>query len=344
MDEKLQHYIIENQNLKEIFEVARQITSGLDITFIIKSISMFLASKFDPEFLAFILKKDIDDNTPIYHCYKDNTFSFQELKSFSIEELNSFFERQEFTQISFEQFKSIFHKKKVLKEISRDNPEFLIPLKSHKAIVGLFLQGKKGNKSPYTLEDIQFCIDILSFAAISIENANLYREAIVDRMTKLYTHHQFHENLRKYINMGHRYGKKFSIIMLDIDHFKSINDKYGHLVGDFVIKEIANIIVNTVRNVDIACRYGGEEFTVLLPEIELNSALSVAERLRRKIEEYEFRPEKNIKLKITASMGVIEFNPEHVKYNEEILEPLDKALYCSKQNGRNRITLGKYEN
>lgn len=339
---ELEHYLTENQNLKEVFEVARQVTSGLDVSFIIKSITMFIYAKFEPKFVAFLLKKDIDDTTPVYHCYKDGNHSKIELDFESIEELTSFFEKEEFMQITFEQFKKMFKNEKIIDELSIDNPEFLIPLKSHKAIVGVFLQGKKTSNESYTMDDVQICIDVLSFAAISIENANLYREAIVDRMTKLYTHHQFHENLLKHINVGQRYGNKFSVIMLDIDHFKSVNDKYGHLVGDFVIKEIATILSHSVRNVDIVARYGGEEFMILLPEVDAQSALFLAERLRKRIEEHEFKTDDIQILKITISMGVIEFNPKFVKYNEDILEPLDKALYSSKQNGRNRVTLAKY--
>ncbi|MBN2547079.1 MAG: GGDEF domain-containing protein [Spirochaetes bacterium] len=339
----INHYIIENQNLKEIFEVARQITSGLDTSFIIKNINLFVYSKFYPKFLAFVLKNDIDDLTPIYHNYNKKEYSKIKLDFESIEDLTTFFESQEFSQISFEQFKKIFKNKKIISELDRDKPEFLIPLKSHKATVGIYLQGAKGNNEPYSLDDIQFCIDILSFTSIAIENANLYREAIVDRMTKLFTHHQFQENLSKHINIGLRYGNKFSLIMLDIDHFKNFNDKYGHLIGDFIIKEISKILMASIRNVDFAARYGGEEFMILLPEIDANSAFLLAERLRKIIESHDFKNEDQASFNVTISLGVIEFDPDHVKYNENIIEPLDQALYKSKQNGRNRVTLGKYE-
>jgi diguanylate cyclase (GGDEF)-like protein len=257
--------------------------------------------------------------------------------------LTQFFEKHEYNQISFDQFAKDFKNKAIIDELKNYSPEFLIPLKSFKSIVGVYLQGASQINSAYSTNDIQFCVNILSFASISIENANLFREATVDRMTKLYTHHQFQERLLREIKKGQRYTNKFSLIMFDIDHFKKFNDNYGHLQGDIIIKEIANILVQYTRDVDMPARYGGEEFVVLMPEIDIEHAYKAAERLRKAIESYEF-PGKDGPYKVTISAGVGEFNPNYIKYNNDFIEFVDKALYQSKKNGRNRVTKALYQN
>ena len=156
-----------------------------------------------------------------------------------------------------------------------------MPLKSDKGIIGLFILGAKKNGNSYTSEELQSIYYIIRFASIAIENSNLYRRAIIDRMTKLYTHHQFQKKLEEEITRCQRYNSNFfSIIMLDIDNFKEFNDTFGHLQGDIIIKEIAAIINSSVRNIDFPARYGGEEFAIILPQIHGAGAFAVAERLK----------------------------------------------------------------
>ncbi|HOV13633.1 MAG TPA: GGDEF domain-containing protein [Spirochaetota bacterium] len=334
-------YSIENQNLKEIIEVAKQISSELNIDHIIKNVSFVMTSKFSATISAFILQKDIDDFTPMIYLYKSTKKEIFTPNFPSILPLFEYFDKQEYNQIPFLQFCNDFEDKEIVDEIKKIYPEFIIPLKSDKGILGVFLQGKKGNGNLYSLEDNQFCINVISFAAISIENANLYRQATVDRMTKLYTHHQFQKHLEEEIKKGQRYDNKFSLLMFDIDHFKKFNDTYGHLQGDIIIKEISSIFTKSVRDVDYPSRYGGEEFIAILPETDITHAAKVAERLRRTVEEYEFSGEGG-PFKATISLGVAEFDKLKIKYNVDIIEAVDNALYYSKQNGRNRVSMARF--
>jgi len=328
----------ENQNLKEIIEVAKQISAGMDVDYITKNVNMIISAKFDPKLKGFILQNDIDDLSPIFYYYTDKGMDKKKLKFNSIIPLNKFFEEQEYNQITFSQFSKYFDHKNIVEELKKYSPEFIIPLRSYKSILGLYIQGEKADKKPYTIDDIQFCINILNFGAIALENANLYREATVDRMTKLYTHHQFQERLEKDIKKSHRYGNIFSIIMFDIDHFKTFNDKYGHLQGDIIIKEIAEILLNSTRSIDFPSRYGGEEFILLLPEININQAYHVAERLRKTVEKHKFSG-KGGPYKVTISVGVAEFDANIIFYNNDLIELVDQALYMSKKSGRNLVTM-----
>ncbi len=330
-------YVKENEGLKEIIEVAKQINSGLDINHITKNVNLVINSKYNPSFVAFILQNDIDDPTPILHIYNGLRYENRGIEFDSIHTLIKFFETQEFNQISFDQFCNSFNDDGILNSLKDFSPEFVIPLKSYKTIRGMFIQGKKKDNTNYTTEDIQFCVNILSFASISLENAILYREATIDRMTKLFTHHQFLERLDNEIKKGQRYENVFSLIMFDIDDFKKINDAYGHLQGDIIIKEIAKILMDSTRLIDMPARYGGEEFIVLLPEINIEQAFIAAERLRKKIESFDF-PGKGGPYKITISLGVAEFNKEKINYSDDFINLVDQALYISKNNGKNKVT------
>ena len=125
---------------------------------------------------------------------------------------------------------------------------------------------------------------------------------------------------------------EFSIIFFDLDFFKNVNDKYGHLVGDEVLEKVTEIVSKANRSADIFARYGGEEFIIMTPETDISGALIHAERLRNDIENYDFDTVGNI----TSSFGVAEFDPENDDV-ERLLERADKALYIAKEYGRNRV-------
>ena len=126
--------------------------------------------------------------------------------------------------------------------------------------------------------------------------------------------------------------------MMDIDNFKQVNDTYGHLVGDMVLKEIASTIQKTIRHVDIPARYGGEEFTIILPETAATNATIIAERLRYRISQIEVKVDENTVVSPTVSIGIAEF-PNASEDIKELIDWADKALYMSKENGKNCIHL-----
>lgn len=158
----------------------------------------------------------------------------------------------------------------------------------------------------------------------------LEKASITDGLTGLYNHNRIFEVLDAEIIRAKRYGHMLSIMMLDIDFFKKVNDNFGHQTGDVVLKEVAREITKTIRNIDVAGRYGGEEFLVVLPETNKESAIIGAERLRTNIENLSFENG----MKISISGGIVEYTNETTM---EIIEKADKKLYKAKSNGRNRI-------
>lgn len=175
---------------------------------------------------------------------------------------------------------------------------------------------------------------------LAITIADLFQavkeQAITDGMTGLYNRRYFEEFIKKEAVRADRQGQKFTVIGLDLDHLKQINDAYGHNYGDIAIKAIAEVLKNNARSIDIAARMGGEEFNLLLPGVDSAGGCIAAERIRKAIEAVELE-----KIgRITASLGVATYL-EHSEDIEELLEITDRAMYESKRNGRNRVTIAR---
>ncbi len=175
---------------------------------------------------------------------------------------------------------------------------------------------------------------------LAITIANLFErvkeQAVTDGLTGLYNRRYFEEYLKKEVTRALRINQPFSIIGLDLDFLKKINDTYGHQFGDLAIKTIAEVLKSNARSIDTAARMGGEEFNVILPGVSSNGAMIAAERIRKAIESVEIDTIGHI----TASIGVATFL-EHSDSIEDVMELTDQAMYMSKHNGRNQVTLAK---
>lgn len=190
----------------------------------------------------------------------------------------------------------------------------------------------------FTKDDLDIVEMVAKQAGISLENAMLYKKAITDRLTGLYNHSFFEESLRKSVNIAVRYNKKLSLLMIDLDNFKKINDEYGHRAGDLLLMSTADLIMKHIRASDIPARYGGEEFAVILPETDIAGAERAADKIRLLVENnniaYEFGG-KTVNLKITVSIGVAEWRKKEEKTS--LIDNADAALYKAKSLGKNRV-------
>ena len=165
----------------------------------------------------------------------------------------------------------------------------------------------------------------------------LQKLAITDGLTKLYNSRHFYTQLEIEVDRSNRYGHPLALLLLDIDHFKDYNDNYGHLEGDKVLIKLGETIISRLRMMDSAYRYGGEEFTIILPETSADEARNVAERIRQAIAAIQFSPRPGAPVSVTISIGVTEY--VHREKLTEFIQRADKAMYVSKEKGRNRISV-----
>jgi len=165
------------------------------------------------------------------------------------------------------------------------------------------------------------------------------KSAITDHLTGLFNRGHFDDCLKKELNRCRRYGQTASVIMIDLDDFKHVNDAYGHAAGDSVLRDVGRLLVQRVREIDVAARYGGEEFAVILPETRRMSAFVVAERIRSEVERYFKRKSVNgHDTRATLSGGVASF-PEDAETPEALLARADEALYRAKRSGKNLVSV-----
>jgi len=171
-------------------------------------------------------------------------------------------------------------------------------------------------------------------------NRRLEELSNTDGLTKLYNRRYFMELLELEFQRAQRYQSRFSYVMIDIDNFKSFNDTYGHLTGDRILYDIAQILQENLRVNDVVGRYGGEEFALFAPETDLKGALVVAERYRKRIEDFVM-VEMEKKLKVTISLGVANYPNPAIGSVDDLIRLADNALYKSKRNGRNRVEVAE---
>lgn len=204
-----------------------------------------------------------------------------------------------------------------------------------KEIVGYLYLDTKGVFNNFTYETFNKCCLLDNLLYIMIENYNLKKTSSIDELTKLYLRKHIEDLFKKELLFSKRNELNLSVIMCDIDKFKNVNDLYGHRKGDEVLEKLGVILKKNLRKTDLAGRYGGEEFIIILPETDPNDAFIVCEKLRKSIEEAKIMDNN---MDLTLSFGISSY-PIHGASEEELIEKADQALYKSKKSGRNKTTI-----
>ncbi len=229
------------------------------------------------------------------------------------------------------------------KIFTNDKKILALPLRSEGKDVGILVA--KSTNEEISEKDVDYLTQLSAQIATTINRANVYAEilkhATLDALTGFYNRRQLEERIKQEVSNAKRQKAPLCGIMTDVDFFKGVNDTYGHAVGDLVLKTIAKIIRGQLREYDIAGRYGGEEFSILLPFTKIEEAQMVAERLRQSIENKvidisKVNTESDVKtIQVTISLGIYEMKEED--NDEDLLKKADKALYQAKNTGRNKV-------
>ncbi len=262
-------------------------------------------------------KMNIDEESPVIDLLKRSDASYITIRK----------------QLKAKAFKSFLTMNKTLKG------ELIFPLKMKNKLNGFLILGSKLDGSEFTSKDIWYLSTFTEMASISVENMILFEVVTLDRMTKLYNHYYFQNRLVEEVNRAVRYLHNLSVVLIDLDFFKQVNDSYGHQEGDHVLKFFAALLRKNVRNTDILARYGGEEFAIILPESDLSKGKEVSEKIREAMAEVNFSSQPDREIKLTASFGVSSLVKTKAIDEIDLVHLADKALYYSKENGRNRVTL-----
>lgn len=223
--------------------------------------------------------------------------------------------------------------------------DFTMPLIADREPVGVMkiktiLEGTQQEKMEKTKELQLNLQEFVKIVSLAIKTPSLYTRTITDGLTNLFNKQHFLSQLRTFFEVAQRYKTELSLIMVDIDHFKLINDQYGHLTGDTVLKEVTALIDKNLRKSSSAYRYGGEEIAIILPNTPLNGARTTAERLRKKIKAKKLIADSGQTIKVTISSGLAVYE-KGITDIRDLIRRADQALYRAKQMGRDRVEVWK---
>ncbi len=221
-----------------------------------------------------------------------------------------------------------------------------MPLKAKDEVNGLIIADNIYTQKPISQDDIKIFTMLANQAGLAIENSHLYEmvvlQSLTDPITGLWNHRFFQEKLTEELNQAILLKQPLSLVMIDIDDFKKINDTYGHQHGDQLLKNMAQILTNSSRDIDFVCRYGGEEFAIILSGANLDQGWDIAERLRKRIEEYSFpEPSEGQSLHMTISLGLANY-PDDAMNKEDLIAMADKAMYIAKFSGKNKTCFANH--
>jgi len=211
----------------------------------------------------------------------------------------------------------------------------VIPLQQDDQVIGVIYLDNQQRVRHFNQEQIPFLTTFAAHTSIALHNTLLYKRAITDDLTLLFTRAHTNEALLQAMQRARRYQHDLSLLILDLDHFKKINDNYGHTTGDQVLQMFSEIIKSHTRDCDVAGRFGGEEFIIILPETDLEGAHTFAERIRKSLEQAHIAKEDE-KIKVTVSIGAAVYQDKHGTNPLLLLEDADTALYQAKEQGRNQ--------
>ncbi len=325
-------------DLRQLLEVSKSLNSMLEYNILIDSILLNVMGQMKVLKASLFAKKNLDSSAfSLHRNYKG--FEIDRSVEYSIPEDHpaiALFSRQ-YGCYTLEDIGQRLGSLDGLQGVAALGPSLIVPLKAKGTINGLLVVGDKIGDEDFDVYEREYALNLASLAAVAINNAFLFEMTTTDMMTRLKMKHYFYSVLIERMSESSGSRAPLSVVMIDIDFFKKVNDTYGHSFGDAVLKNVAHIVQGSIRTIDLAARYGGEEFCALLPGADLATAAQAAERIRAAVAasatSYEDRT-----VSVTVSLGVAQYDPARDRSAKSLIDRADQALYASKQAGRDRVT------
>ncbi|AEF86400.1 ggdef domain/hd domain protein [Treponema primitia ZAS-2] len=327
----------EIRDYKDLLDGAMDIFNRTNIEEIMDATVRQISDQFLPGFIVFLWKPHQNKEEITikgYQNYKNVEIS---LKIESITPFEAFFQTHP-KPVNFDLLESQTEAATTFSTLKQLKPELVAPIMGPSNLYGLIIIGHRMLEKEYTPRELTFLEELMSFVSQAIQNHLHYEQSVRDVKTGLFNHGFFMTRLMEEIARTRRRDDISSLIVIDVDKFKNFNDSYGHLAGDRVLECLAQTIKGSVRTEDVPSRFGGEEFTILLPSSNRDAAWLVAERLRNSVAEMEVPWEPPLP-QVTISLGIVTFDKQAGLTADDIIKRADAALYQSKEQGRNRSTV-----
>lgn len=343
-EKSVEMYEKEIYDLRQLLEISKSLSTMLELDKLIEAIVYIAMAQMRVIGAGIFLYSSDSDEYSLGKNYNgfevDMTFDYDiQASSPLIEKIN-----QKERVFSVNYLETLLPGSKDVKLLNTLGATAAVPLIHNSRVIGILVLGERIAADYFYSEyEIKQICTIASLAAIAVNNAYLVERSSTDMMTHLKLKYYFFNVLTEKLDSAVIAEKNLCVMMIDIDSFKKFNDTYGHACGDFVLQKVAEIITKSIRSEDMASRYGGEEFTVLLDGTSCKDAMIVAERIRKNIEEHDFVYQDE-HLSVTVSLGVSEYSREcPVNSASALVELADRAMYASKHAGKNRTTFAGAE-
>jgi diguanylate cyclase (GGDEF)-like protein len=320
--------------LQYVIEGALGIVHQTDMTTMLERMAKSFLDRFIPKSLTIIIEEVSGGERPRILSYRNMQMTETGIDIPSLAPYKFFFNLSPIS-VTFPVFDYMIGREELTKPLLDLEPELVAPIMGFEQVYGFIVVGKKVLEDTYSEQEVAYINSIMKFTSIALQNNLHYSRAVTDLKTKLYNHTFVMNRLEIELDRVKRYKFELAVIITDVDHFKQFNDNYGHLTGDKILLRIAEIFADSVRKGDIAGRFGGEEFVLLLINCSKSDACMAAERIRKRVAALKL-VENGKPISVTISLGIRHVCASDLREPATLIDEADKALYKAKQSGRNR--------
>ncbi|HET6515894.1 MAG TPA: sensor domain-containing diguanylate cyclase [Thermodesulfovibrionales bacterium] len=358
---KMRDILKRRKSVEDLKKKAKDLQTIIELTYLV-------SSTFNPQEILYLIVKKISEVIPVTRCsivriegdkryaHVASTFEDPALKNIKLDltkypEIRKALSSREPVVVKDVNTDPLMERVKDVLSPLGIRSIVVIPIIFHEEIIGTLFLRTSRRSSSFSETEISLCNAIANVSANALYNAFLFEKiedeksrleklAITDFLTGVFNIRYFYHRLTEEFSRSERYGLSLSCLMVDIDHFKNINDTHGHRIGDLVLREFAQLLRKYTRKSDVLARYGGEEFIILLTQTSHDGAVAKAEALRSSVEKYRFHSLKG-KRGPTVSIGVVSYPTPLIKTKDDLITFADDALYEAKTSGRNRVIVYK---